>query len=819
MVRDFRFAFRSLLRTPIFTATALLILALSLGATTAVFSLLHALVLRPLPVPKPHQLVQVGDRDALGRDADLTWRQYRELMARQRVFSTVITSLAQGVLTLESERGAIRGAVTGVSGNFYRELGATPIIGRLIEPSDVNESAMVGAPVTVLGFDFWQRHYGGDPSVLGRSIKADGVPLTIVGVAPEGFLGLGITVDHDLAVPITVVPKLLRNEASMIDGTSRWVATTGRLAPGESFESARAQITAMWPAIREAAMPTRFLNTQRDDYLARQVNVVAGAYGLERGLRGRYTNALYALLGIAVLVLIIAAANLCSLVYARAESRRHELAVRLAIGSSRLRLVKDFAAEGLLLGIGSAIGGVLLADSVSRGIAAFLLQDYTVRTSLDVSPDLSVMAVAFVVSVVEAVAVTTVAAWIVSRRGLRDLAPGGTRTVARASRLGHALVGAQVAVSIVMLTHASLLVRSVYDITSVNAGLTSETVIVGYPSPRIDAYRDLDPLVYYRQALERVAAVPGVKAAGFSTFKPEGGALPWDPVGLAGTRRGEGDVNAESPQVSPGFFAALGLTIIRGRDFSYSDTERSPKVAVISQQLERQLFGEGRGLGQRIRVTARPEWQNVEVVGIVNDARVFDVRRGNVSIAYTAAVQSGPAAHWKCLVARAPTSSTQDIRVALESLGVELMPRTQTLAYARGRTILQERLMAWLGGAFGALALVLVSAGIYGLLSYSLSLRRKEIGIRLALGADAARVGRSVLADGLTVAGMGVGLGLVAALATVRLLASVLVTTSPYDPAALTIACATLLAVTTLASLAPAVRAARVEPLVELRRD
>jgi ABC-type antimicrobial peptide transport system permease subunit len=271
--------------------------------------------------------------------------------------------------------------------------------------------------------------------------------------------------------------------------------------------------------------------------------------------------------------------------------------------------------------------------------------------------------------------------------------------------------------------------------------------------------------------------------------------------------------------VSPGFFQTLGIAILRGRDFSFADTETSARVAIISAHLERELFGEGQGLGQRIRVSARPEWQDAEVVGIVGDARVFDVRSNNRSIIYTSAVQSGAAAHYKCLVARAAASAAPELRRAVESLGVELLPRTQTLAYVRGRTILQERLLAGLSGYFAALALMLVSAGIYGLLSYVLSLRRKEIGIRMALGADAARMTRTILRDGLMVTGVGLAVGLAGAVISVPLIRRLLVNTSPYDPMAIGMAAALLVMVTSAASVIPAMRAGRVEPLAELRRD
>ncbi|MGH9176504.1 MAG: ABC transporter permease, partial [Vicinamibacterales bacterium] len=463
--------------------------------------------------------------------------------------------------------------------------------------------------------------------------------------------------------------------------------------------------------------------------------------------------------------------------------------------------------------------GIVFAQYASQAISRFLLQDYLVPTSLNVAPDGTVIAVAVAASMTIGLTMTIAAAWIVATSGFAVLVQGGGRSVARSWRVGRVLVGAQVAVSFVLLTHASLLGRSVYNIAAVESGVTADTVIVGYPSQRVGGYRRLDPAPYYQQALDRVKAVPGVAAAAFSRYKPEGGALPFEPVGHAGTPVGENDIAAEFPQVSPGFFETLGLSVVRGRDFTFADDAKGPRVAIISHHLARQLFGEGRGIGERIRISARPEWQDTMVVGIVSDARVYDVRRGNLSIVYAPALQTGDLAHYKCLLVRAPTAASRAVGQAIESLGVELMPRTQTLAYVRGRTILQERVMAGLGGYFGVLGLMLVAVGIYGLLSYVLSLRRKEIGIRMALGADACRVGRAILADGLRVTGIGVVLGLGAALFSARLLQTMLVNTNPHHPWAIVGVCCVLLAVTALASMAPAVRAAQVEPLSELRRD
>ena len=427
-MRDLRFSLRSLTRTPVFTATAVVILALSVGAATAVFSLLYALVLRPLPIANPHELARVTTvrRDS---EADLTWRMYREFAANQRVFSVLIPSLDQAAFTLETERGVTRGAVAGAAGNLYQEFGATPALGRLIQPADVDLTVPSGAPVAVLGWTFWQTHYGGDPSVLGRSIKVDGMPLTIIGVAPRGFLGFSVALEHDLVIPIGLLPSIMNSEATMVHGTSRWVSTIGRLTPGMTLASAQAQIDAMWPAILEAAAPAQYLTTQREDYFQAKARVDSGATGIERGLRARYTTALYVLLSITALVVLIAAANLCALVFARAEARRHEFSVRLALGSARSRVISEAAAEGLWLGAAGAAGGLLFAALASQAIIEYLMRDYVVRTSLNTAPDPTIIGVALVTSIAIAVGVSITAVAGATRHPA--LTTGSARTVAR----------------------------------------------------------------------------------------------------------------------------------------------------------------------------------------------------------------------------------------------------------------------------------------------------------------------------------------------------------------------------------------------------
>jgi hypothetical protein len=387
-------AVRSLRRAPGFTVTAAFVLTLAVGAATTTFALLNALVLRELPVPDAHELVQLHTRDRLGREADLTWRQFQELTRQQRVFSAVVGWIAQGVFTVQTQNGQQQRSVTGASGDYFDELGARPVIGRLIQRTDVDIETATAQPVAVLGWTYWQEHFDGDAGIIGASLRVQGVALEIIGIAPPDFRGLGITIEPDVTIPLTIVPAISEAEHLMLHGTARWVATTGRLAQGETLESARAQLLAAWPVIQAAATPLDLQGGLLQDYRDTALEVNSGSRGVERGLRGRYATPLLALLGISVLLLLASGANIASLMFARQDARQHERAIRLVLGARRIRLLLEMAAEGALLGALGALGGIAFAWYATTAITALLLQDYVVRTSLDVAPDRFVITVA-----------------------------------------------------------------------------------------------------------------------------------------------------------------------------------------------------------------------------------------------------------------------------------------------------------------------------------------------------------------------------------------------------------------------------------------
>jgi putative ABC transport system permease protein len=819
---DARYALRGFRKTPLFTAVALLTLTLAIGANTALFTLLNALVLRDLPVRDPDELVLLHTVTSTSNEAAFSLPMFREISRRQRSFSTLIGWLSNGIVNVETDSGSAYAALSTVTGNYFSELGVRPVVGRLLADQDLDMSALTGAPVAVLGHSFWQRYFGGDREVVGRTVRVDGILLTIVGVAPRGFTGFGLVLEPDVTVPITLQPqlKLTPSETAFRDGTVSPIRIIGRLKRGITIDRARAEMATLWPAIREATVPAAYAAAQRQRFLTARVDVKSAAKGLETRLRDRFTRPLLIVTGIAALVLLIACVNLASLMLSRAAARTHEMGVRVALGAGRWQLARQMLVEGLVLSLTGAALGALFAYWSSRAIVDVMFQDYMVPAGLDVAPDGRVVAFASAVAVLVGILFSLAPAWRAARRSSVEALQQSTRTSTGVGRAGRWLVAAQVSLSLVLLTNAGLLVRSLQQIHAVPSGLQAGDVFVTFPAPLPGGYTPGDNNAYYPSVIERLMALPGVERASISLSKPAGGfSSQTTPVApIAETDLLARGVGAIRSAVSPGFFDTLGIAVVSGRDFSWRDSSASRRVAIISQSLARKLFADQPALGQRIRVGVWPQDQDVEVVGVAADARLYDLTSANLYAAYVPALQDlNP--DGKCFVLRGRGVSLPDLKKTVESLGRERVGATQSLAYITGRTLLQERMTAALAAFFGALALMLAAIGLYGLMSYTVTQRRREISIRVALGADPRRVMTGIVGDGLMVTLVGVAAGFAAALATVQLVKSLLFGITVYDPATLLAAPTSLIVIAVIACLFPAARAARVDPALALRAE
>ena len=586
LIQDVQLAIRSFWKAPVFTIGAILTLTLAIGANTAIFSILNALVLRDLPVREPSSLVSLARVTPATADGAFSLPMFRAVAERQQSLSALIGWTSNSVINVEIDDVRTRGNVSAVTGNYFTELGIRPVAGRLLTDADVSVDTQHSAPIAVIGHAFWQRHFNRDPAAVGRTLRVEGTPFTIVGVAPAGFTGLGLTLEIDVAVPLTFVP-LVRDVPSraFLNGTVNPISLTGRLRPGVTIDQARAELTTLWPAVLTAVMPPDYAGAQRERFLETTIQVREGAKGVEPGLRRRFTQPLVIVMAIALFVVLIACVNIASLMMSRASSRMHEMGVRLALGAGSWRLMRSVLVEGVMLSLVGALFGVLVAMWASESLVAVILATYTVPPSFDVHPDLRVMAFTIALAIVVGLLFSVAPAWRVGRASAAAALQRSTRTATRSGRAGRILVAVQVGLSLVLLINAGLLVRSLQEIRAVDSGLRTDDVFVVYPAARPGGYQGVDHDSYYPAVLQRLAAIPGVRDVSASLFKPAagGGAAP-EPVSRVGGAAGSSEVPAVRTPVSPGFFDTLGLPVLTGRDFDWRDHSRSRRVAVISRE-------------------------------------------------------------------------------------------------------------------------------------------------------------------------------------------------------------------------------------------
>jgi predicted permease len=820
LVQDVRYAVRSLKRTPTFSIVSVVTLMLAIGANAGIVNLLHALLMRDLPVREPETLVQVETRPADGDDTPLTYELFRQLSERQEVLSAVMGWSGASVRDVEIDGAIVSAAVFSVTGNLFGELGVQPALGRLLVDSDMSFSPPAAERVAVLGYRFWQRHLHGDAAAVGRTIRINGVALTVVGVAPPGYTGLRLTIEPDITIPLAALPLLNgRTVESITTRTTQWIRMAGRLGPGVSLRQARAHLDAKWPAIRDAATPVDLSLSLRDRHAALRLEISSLAHGTEPGLRTQFTQPLLIVLGIAGLVLAIACVNLASLSLSRAVARGHEIATRLALGATRWRVCRQLLVEGLVLSTAGGAGGVVAAWWASQTVAAVMLADLVIPTSFDPTPDRIVIGVTFAAALVVGSLFSLAPCWWVIRQRATTLRVD-SRTVAGSGRFGPVLVGTQVALAIILVVHAGLLVRTLQQVRAVDTGLEADDVVVAYTRAVVGGYDAVDNDAYYPALIERLHEVPGVEHASVSLLKPGGGGgISSSVAPAAAEEAGRVVTGVTRTPVAPDFFRALGVPLREGRDFSLRDNSRARPVAVLSHSLATRLYEGRSAIGERVRIGSQPRLQDVEVVGVVADSRLYDPKHASLDAVYTPALQDPEDASYKCLVIRGRGIAVTDLERAVSSLGREYVSSTDSFPYIVGRTLLRERITAALAGFFGLLAIVLSAIGIYGLMSYTVSRQRREAGIRLALGEAPSQLVARVLRGALTIAVLGTVAGLGVSLATVNLARGLLFGVAPRDPMTFVTAGVAMALVAIVSAAIPARRLAGVDPLTALRED
>src|SRR5579864_7197182 len=697
--QDLLFAARMLRKSPGFTTVAVLTLALGIGANTAIFSLLNALVLRNLPVPHPEQLVRFGAHTPGDDYASVSLPMFQEIMRDQNVFSGAFAVEGGPVMNVEMNGELTRASVDPVTGSYYSVLGATPEIGRLLTPSDVDLNSAGPQQIAVLGYGFWQRQYSGAKDVLGKTLKIENVPFTIIGVTRKGFSGTNADEEDDIVVPLDAEPLIYGTTNLQISLQRRdvlWLDPVGRLKPGLTVDRARAQLDSLWPAIRQAVAPAQETRVARDTFDSLQFTLKSDATGGSY-LRTRFAKPVYVLLGISAVVLLLACANLASLMLSRAAARNHEFGIRATLGASRSRLAQQLLVESIILSVGGTLAGFLLANWGSYGLVDFLFQHiglygYVGAKALDLSPDVRVLGFTTGVAILTGVLFGLAPAWHATREDPNSALQQSSRTLGHGTgTLGKSLIVIQVALSLVLLAGAGLFIRTLENLRAVQPGFRIGGVLEVGLFPKPGAFKDADPLPYFHELTDRISHLPGVVSASFS-HGDVGGGYHW-PVKVRIHGLDNQFFSSELDRVMPGFFHTEGISLLQGRTFNWQDNTRTPHAVVVSENFVQEVFPHGNAIGEHIDISKDPRLQDLEIVGIVSNASLYDIRKPPEPTIYFDTLQYGMAAVFDTLLVRTdlpPSTMLVPLQRAANSLGRQYVASVDSLAKTVNDSILPE---------------------------------------------------------------------------------------------------------------------------------
>ncbi len=839
LLQDVKYGLRMLLKSPGFTAVVVLSLGLGIGANTAIFTLIDAVMLKTLPVEKPEQLalfyngpnegmrVSRGGVGTGGRWDYYSYPLYEYLRDRNQFFQG-LCAFRQGEDRLSV---VVEGAPPGssqkatdhlVSGNYFSVLGVNAILGRILSPEDDRPGAR---PAAVISYGYWKSEFGGDPKVVSKVADLNGTPFTIVGVTPPEFFGERVRKSPDFWLPIATQPQVMLHDSYLKDSGVYWLNLMGRLKQGATRQQAQAAATVQLRQFLAGLVGSDLSDHERKEIAKSYVELAPGGPGIS-GLRIDYSQPLHILMAFVALVLLIACANVANLLLSRAAARQKEISMRLALGAGRARLVRQLLTESLIM---ASLGGVVGALLASWGVR-IMVANFVGRTSpLNVQPDLRVLAFTLLVCALAAVLFGLAPALRSTRVDLVPALKANTAAAGAPGRrwsLGKALVSLQAALSLLMLFGAGLFVRTLQKLEAEELGFNRQHVLLVSIDPRLAGYQPAQLAPFYRQLLDRVNALPGVRSASVAAYSPMSGTSSSSNIGVQGYTPPPGanmDVNVNV--VGWKYFETAGMPMLLGREIGPQDTPASPKVAVVNATLAHDFFGKENPIGRRFGFGDDVKHSgDIEIVGVVADAKYRDVRQKGQRMIFLPVVQmKEDAAYVSEIDVRTvgdPRAVASEVRGAIDEINSSLsVTNVTTLSEQVDHSLHEERTISELSSFFGLLALTLACVGLYGVMAYAVARRTSEIGIRMALGARSADVLWMVLREAMLLVLAGVAIGVPAALTASRLIASMLFGLTPWDPLTISAATLVLVAVAVLAGYLPARRASRVSPMVALRYE
>jgi putative ABC transport system permease protein len=822
--RDLRHAIRRLRRSPGFALVVILTLGLGVGANAAIFSLMDQVLIRPLPVRQPSELVLLDGPGAFqGRtfnEMTFSYPMYKDFRDQNEVFSGVLARFpTQMTVVWKGQSERVEGEL--VTGNYFEVLGVTPAVGRVFNAAD--DRTPGAHPVAILSHGYWLRRFGGDPSILNQPLVVNGHAMSIVGVSQPGFAGIQVGRSADVVVPMMMKAEMTPTWNDLDNRRSRWLTIMGRRRPGVSTAQVESQLNVVYRQVnaQEIKDIKNASDTFRQRFVAKHLNVLDGARGLS-DLRSQFSTPLIVLMCMVAVVLLIACVNVANLLLGRATSRQREIALRLALGANRSRIVSEQFVESLVLAMAGAAIGLVLAAWTGSLLLATLPGNGA--STLTATPDLRVVGFTLAISLLTALACGIAPALAATRSTVTSALKEEAGSVAgggRQARLRRALVVAQVAMSMLLLAGAGLFARSLYNLRSVNPGFQVDSLLTFNVDPSLNGYQPEHVLSLFERIQQELSAIPGVRDVSMAEIGVLTGNQWGMTVRVEGyTRKEDEDMNPTVDGVGTRYFSTMGIPLVAGREFTEKDTTGAPKVAIINQTMAHYFYGDNNPIGRRIGFGRDPD-TTIEIVGVVKDVRALQLRDQPVRCVYLPYRQDASLTSLTYYVRSAGVSSIgASVRQAVQRIDPNLpIVDMKTMEAQVGESLYVERLVAILSVAFGGLAVLLAAIGLYGVMSYAVARRTREIGIRMALGAERSGVLWMVLREVALMAILGIVTGLGVAVYLTRQVRSVLFGLSPGDPAtfAATVACLFLVAL--LAGFVPARRATAIDPNLALRSE